>query len=109
MFKPLAPTLRESKVRTLKNIKSKRKMSQLEKLPIEILENIFLYCLNLSLPACSPVIGSKLSSDAVYRKTIIATFDSVWDEWYGRMIDPDLEMGYTGDSSLQVSLDHIHR
>ncbi|KAB8294966.1 hypothetical protein EYC80_006919 [Monilinia laxa] len=99
----LAP--RESKVRTMKNIKSKRKMSQLEKLPTELLETIFLYCLNLSLPACSPVIGGKLSSEPVYSKTIIAAFDPIWDEWYGKIINPDLEKGYTGiDSSLQSAI-----
>ncbi|RAL65989.1 hypothetical protein DID88_005650 [Monilinia fructigena] len=99
----LAP--RESKVRTMKNIKSKRKMSQLEKLPTELLETIFLYCLNLSLPACSPVIGGKLSSETVYSKTIIAAFDPIWDEWYGKIINPDLERDYTGmDSSLQSAI-----
>ncbi|QSZ36590.1 hypothetical protein DSL72_006470 [Monilinia vaccinii-corymbosi] len=100
---PSAP--REPKVRTMKSIKSKRKMSQLEKLPTELLETIFLYCLNLSLPACSPVIGGKLSSEIVYSKTIIAAFDLIWDGWYGKIIDPYLQKNYASIScNLQSAI-----
>ncbi|KAF5872962.1 putative inner membrane magnesium transporter mrs2 protein [Botrytis fragariae] len=96
--------LRESKVRTLKNIKSRRKMSELERLPTEILEQIFFGCWNLSLPACSPVIGGKLSSVAVYNKIIIAAFGPVWDKWYGQLLDPRLDLDYSGNSSLQSTI-----
>ena len=37
----------------------------LEQLPTELLETIFLYNLNLSLPQASPIIGSKLASKHV--------------------------------------------
>ena len=37
----------------------------LEQLPTELLETIFLYHLNLSLPQASPIIGSKLASKHV--------------------------------------------
>ncbi|KAM0140574.1 hypothetical protein ACHAO1_002258 [Botrytis cinerea] len=104
MSKALTSILRESKVRTLKNIKSRRKMSQLERLPTEILEQIFFGCWNLSLPACSPVIGGKLSSVAVYNKIIIAAFGPVWDEWYGQLLDPALDLDYGGNSSLQSTI-----
>lgn len=82
-------------------------MSELEKLPTEILEQIFFGCWNLSLPACSPVIGGKLSSVAVYNKIIIAAFGPLWDGWYGQLLDPSLDLDYSGNSSLQVSLDII--
>ena len=58
----------------MKNIKSKRKMSRLEKLPTELLEKVFLYCFNLDLPRASPVIGGKLSSDHIYMRTMIKAF-----------------------------------
>ncbi|TGO48132.1 hypothetical protein BCON_0250g00050 [Botryotinia convoluta] len=102
--KSFTSILRESKVRTLKNIKSRRKMSELEKLPTEILEHIFFGCWNLSLPACSPVIGGKLSSVAVYNKIIIAAFGPVWDKWYGQLLDPGLDLDYSGNSNLQSTI-----
>lgn len=59
-------------------------MSDLEKVPVEILETIFLFCLNLNLPNASPVISGKLSSSIVYNKTIIAAFGPTWEMWHGR-------------------------
>ena len=85
-------------------------MSQLERLPTELLENIFLYCLNLSLPACSPIIGGKLSSEAIYNKTVVAAFHPTWDTWYGKTTDLDPrqssldELDVVGNDSLQVGL-----
>ncbi|KAF7870406.1 hypothetical protein EAF04_004151 [Stromatinia cepivora] len=106
MSHSLASTTRESKVRTMKNIKSRRNMSQLEKLPTELLEAIFFYCLNLNLPACSPIIGGKLSSESIYSKTVIAAFNPIWDRWYGQSICPNsnLEMDYTGNDNLQSAI-----
>ncbi|KAJ8067136.1 hypothetical protein OCU04_004508 [Sclerotinia nivalis] len=106
MSHSLASTSRESKARTMKNIKSRRNMSQLEKLPTELLETIFFYCLNLNLPACSPIIGGKLSGASVYSKTIIAAFDPIWDRWYGQSIRPNsnLEMDHTGNDNLQSAI-----
>ncbi len=68
----------KQKKRSLKNIKSKRKMSDLEKLPVELLEKVFLFCMNPDLPRSSPVIAGKLSSSVVYTKTIIAAFGPSW-------------------------------
>ena len=58
-------------------------MSSLEKLPTELLERVFFYCLNLDLPRSSPVIGGKLSSESVYTRTIHDAFDETWKSWYG--------------------------
>ena len=74
---------KRSKPRSLKNIKSKRKMSDLEKLPVELLERIFLFCVNFDLPRATPVIAAKLSSEIVYSKTILAAFGPAWYKWYG--------------------------
>lgn len=60
-------------------------MSFLEKLPTELLEKVFLYCMNLELPRASPVIAGKLSSETVYLHTIISAFGPTWDRWHGRL------------------------
>ncbi|KAG9236068.1 hypothetical protein BJ875DRAFT_457351 [Amylocarpus encephaloides] len=67
------------KKRSLKNLKSRRKMSRLEKLPTEVLELVYLYAMNIDLPRSSPIIGGKLSSESVYHQTILAAFGPTWD------------------------------
>jgi hypothetical protein len=59
-------------------------MSSLEKLPTEILETIFLFCLNLDLPNTSPVIAGKLSSSIMFNKTVMVAFGPTWERWHGR-------------------------
>ncbi|KAE8440571.1 hypothetical protein EG329_007229 [Mollisiaceae sp. DMI_Dod_QoI] len=78
------PPSKKQKKKSLKNIKSRRKMSNLEKLPTEILETVFLFCLNFDLPKASPVIAGKLSSPIVYNKTILASFGPTWERWHTR-------------------------
>jgi hypothetical protein len=104
---PVVPDAK--KARSLKHLKSRRKMSLLEKLPTELLETIFLYCLNLALPNSSPIIGAKLSSDATYTKTILVAFDPTWEVYLGRLISPYDRKMYTppGDPALQVGHMHI--
>jgi hypothetical protein len=100
---PLNPPLFKS--RKLKNIKSKRKMSNLEKLPTELLGTVFLYCLNVNLPRSSPVIGGKLSSALVYSKALLAAFGPTWMEWHGKNrceYSEDQSMRSAGDPVLQV-------
>lgn len=59
-------------------------MSLLEKLPTELLERVFQFCLNLDLPSASPVIAGKLSSVTVFNWTVMRVFGSSWDRGYGR-------------------------
>ena len=76
-------------------------MSLLERLPTELLEEIFLYCMNLDLPRSSPVIGGKLSSEVVYTRTVLAAFENTW-EWYYTS-PPDLPFSpIYGNDKLQV-------
>jgi hypothetical protein len=72
------------KKKALKNLKSKLKMSDLEKLPTELLERVFLYCMNIDLPKSSPIIGAKLSSPTIFGKTLIAAFGPTWEKWHGK-------------------------
>lgn len=78
-------------------------MSSLEKLPTELLEKVFYYCMNLDLPRSSPVIGGKLSSEGVYVRTVLAAFDETWEDWYGKNFAPAFNVGFTqGNPNLQV-------
>jgi hypothetical protein len=76
-------TAKEPKKRSLKHLKSRRKMSLLEKLPTELLETIFLHSLNFELPRSSPVLGGKLSSNLIYTRILMAVFGPTWNEWHG--------------------------
>lgn len=79
-------------------------MSQLEKLPVELLEDVFFYCLNVSLPKASPVIAGKLSSSSVYTKIIDIAFQPTWEVCYGMKRTPnDTNIILApGDAVLQV-------
>ena len=46
-------------------------MAPLERLPTEVLEDIFLYHLNISLPQASPIIGNKLASKHVKTQVVL--------------------------------------
>jgi hypothetical protein len=105
------PSTKRTKKRTLENIKAKRKMSLLERLPTEILETVFLYCLNLELPRASPVIAGKLSSEIVYLHTILSAFGPTWEKWHGREKisktkryheEDSVDIAFEGDSKFQV-------
>ncbi|TQS34208.1 hypothetical protein Golomagni_05417 [Golovinomyces magnicellulatus] len=59
-------------------LKSRQKVSWLEKIPTEILEIIFFYCFNFELPRSSLSLGKALSSHFVYTRTIQAAFEPTW-------------------------------
>lgn len=54
-----------------------RKASLLECLPVELIEKIFLYCLDINLPWASPTLAATLSSERIYRVLILLSF---WDD-----------------------------
>lgn len=49
-------------------------MPTLQGLPVELLEMIFLYSMNISLPRASPILGSRLSSHTVITEFVIRSF-----------------------------------
>lgn len=59
-------------------------MSLLEKLPTELLERVFQFCLNLDLPKASPVIAGKLSSATIFNWTVMRVFGVSWERGYAR-------------------------
>lgn len=59
--------------------------SSFECLPIELVEKIFLYSLNINLPRASPYLAASLSSEHIYRLLILLAFwdnDKVYDSRY---------------------------
>ncbi|KAG2418863.1 hypothetical protein HFD88_001965 [Aspergillus terreus] len=52
----------------------KKKLSRLERLPVELIEKIFLYSLNVNLPRCSPSLAAVASSERIYRALILLAF-----------------------------------
>ncbi|KAG6057036.1 hypothetical protein E4U17_001724 [Claviceps sp. LM77 group G4] len=58
---------------------SSRNRPSLQDLPVELLEIIFLYSMNLALPRSSPLLGAKLSGKATLSRVFMAAFDYVWE------------------------------
>lgn len=54
----------------------KLKLSRLERLPVELLEKIFLYSLNVNFARCSPFLAAAVSSERIYRLLVLLAF------WY---------------------------
>ncbi|KAG6116397.1 hypothetical protein E4U14_000252 [Claviceps sp. LM454 group G7] len=89
----------------------------LQNLPLELLESIFLYSMNLALPRSSPLLGAKLSGKATLLRMFMAAFHDIWDvtldkyvlgtrpEWkkYWRYDTKEVQ----DEASLQADIDFI--
>ncbi|KAI2787281.1 hypothetical protein POX_f07644 [Penicillium oxalicum] len=51
-----------------------RSLSMLEALPVEVIESVFLYSLNLNFPLASPVLAAAISRDHIYNILTILAF-----------------------------------
>ena len=60
----------------IKQDSAQPKLSALERLPTEILQEIFLLSPNLNLPLASPFLGKKLASDYLKTELVIQAFSS---------------------------------
>ncbi|KAF4630934.1 hypothetical protein G7Y89_g7204 [Cudoniella acicularis] len=60
------------------------KASPLEKLPTELLREIYFQSMNLNLPRSSLIIGTVLSSETVYNWTILFAFGLTWEKWHSK-------------------------
>ncbi|RAH52065.1 hypothetical protein BO85DRAFT_408580 [Aspergillus piperis CBS 112811] len=56
---------------------TKPRQSILESLPVELIEKIFLYSLNVNFARCSSALGATVSSERIYRALILLAF---WDD-----------------------------
>jgi hypothetical protein len=52
----------------------KMTLSRLETMPVELIEKIFLSCLEINLPRASPALTAALSSERIYRILILLSF-----------------------------------
>ncbi|KAL3448482.1 hypothetical protein BJX65DRAFT_274825 [Aspergillus insuetus] len=57
--------------------KARKKLSRLEALPVELIEKIFLYSLNVNLPRSSRFLAQAMSSERIYRALTLLAF---WDD-----------------------------
>lgn len=77
-------------------------LSFLESLPTEILQTIFLYCLNLDLPRASPLLGAKLSNEHIYLQSVLLVFSPSWEQRLSQ-VTRLLEHDTARESELLVS------
>ncbi|CCE33293.1 uncharacterized protein CPUR_07217 [Claviceps purpurea 20.1] len=56
-----------------------RSRLSLQNLPLELLESIFLYSMNLALPRSSPLLGAKLSGKTTLLRVFMTAFHDIWD------------------------------
>ncbi|RHZ48221.1 uncharacterized protein CDV56_102478 [Aspergillus thermomutatus] len=66
--------------------KRRKTLSILETLPVELIETIFLYSLNVNLPRASPSLAAAVSSERIYRLLILLAF---WNDSASEAGDPD--------------------
>ncbi|KAL3456071.1 hypothetical protein BJX64DRAFT_52148 [Aspergillus heterothallicus] len=66
--------------------KARKKLSRLEALPVELIEKIFLYSLNVNLPRSSRFLAGAVSSERIYRALTLLAF---WDDSTSEDTEPD--------------------
>lgn len=75
----------------------------LESLPMEVLESIFLYSSNISLPRASPILGAKLSGKITRLRIFMWAFHDTWDQWFGIPTNEEVFYGPRVQSVLSWS------
>jgi len=99
-------SLKSGRKRSLKNLKSKKRMTALEKLPTELLVRVFFFSMSLDLPRASPVIAGKLSNEYVFLQTIMMVFEPSWELHYEQLHGDrrvSIDCLHPVDPTLQVS------
>jgi len=96
--------------------KKRRKSPSLEdRLPLEVLERIFLMSENVNFARATPRLGWMLSNRNLLLELLITAFGPTWDNWFGCVSSEVASYrGYItqdaarfgGDPKFQVSHDH---
>ncbi|OJJ81835.1 uncharacterized protein ASPGLDRAFT_176021 [Aspergillus glaucus CBS 516.65] len=76
--------------------KKRKNLSRLELLPVELLERIFLYALNVNFARSSPSLAAAVSSERVYRVLILLAF---WRDPHRSPEDADWDGNGNGGSA----------
>ncbi|KAG6021090.1 hypothetical protein E4U19_005978 [Claviceps sp. Clav32 group G5] len=117
---PNSPSMRKKTEQTPASVPARcpsHSRLSLQNLPLELLESIFLYSMNLALPRSSPLLGAKLSGKATLFRVFMTAFHDIWDvtldkyvldsrpEWkkYWRYDNEELQE----EASLQADIDFI--
>ncbi|KAG5937809.1 hypothetical protein E4U59_004140 [Claviceps monticola] len=91
-----------------------RSRLSLQNLPLELLESIFLYSMNLALPRSNPLLGGRLSGKATLLRMFMTAFHDIWDARLDK--DRPRRKRYWGyndkkevkkEASLQADIDFI--
>ncbi|KAG6032824.1 hypothetical protein E4U19_007161 [Claviceps sp. Clav32 group G5] len=92
---------------------SSRSRPSLQTLPVELLESIFLYSMDLALPRASPLLGAKLSAKSTRLRAFMMGFHDTWDQCFGipmHEVCESIRRGELGaielkdDDELQIAL-----
>ncbi|KAL2811790.1 hypothetical protein BJX63DRAFT_269013 [Aspergillus granulosus] len=81
----------------------RKKLSRLEALPVELIEKIFLYSLNVNLPRSSRFLAGAVSSERIYRALTLLAF---WDDSTPEEPEPDTKPAPT---ATNIALREISR
>jgi hypothetical protein len=85
----------------LKRLRRKGKCPLLEKLPLEVLERIFVFSENVEFLKCSRKIGGMLSNHSSLVEFVAAAFGPTWDNWFG-CVSKEV-MSYKGNMTQHAS------
>ncbi|KAG6199647.1 hypothetical protein E4U50_007318 [Claviceps purpurea] len=80
------PSKRQKTIQSLPSVParcSSRSQPSLQTLPVELLEIIFLYSMDLALPRASPLLGAKLSAKSTRLRAFMMGFHDTWDQCFG--------------------------
>jgi hypothetical protein len=76
-------TIKRARLLIAKPPPKRKALSRLESLPVELIEKIFLYSLNVNLPRASPSLAATVSSERIYRALILRAF---WNDVPGSTV-----------------------
>ena len=74
LLKPPSQLARTRKANMATRKPRRKKLTELERLPLELLELIFFYALNPNMARASPLLGKALSSERIFRRLIVEAF-----------------------------------
>lgn len=96
-----------SDLQTQPKKKKRKNISRLERLPVELIEKIFLYALNVNFARCSPLLAAAVSSERVYRVLILLAYWRDWPPSFSGVDDWDGNGASAGVARILRPLDYV--
>ncbi|KAG6102800.1 hypothetical protein E4U31_003260 [Claviceps sp. LM219 group G6] len=89
---------------------SSRSRPSLQNLPVESLEKIFLYSMNLALPRSNHLLGAKLSSRVTRRRVFMMAFHENWDWALGKgEVESDSDSDSVSEKSSELDIEELKK